>query len=126
MSYHPGNRYRLLGRITGANMNVTTDQPIVIGSTRYAIRRIVAENASVNLDTAAGGIYTATSKGGTALVAAGQAYSALTAAGKFLDLTLEAVVGTDVRTETTLYLSLTAAQGAAATLNLWIFGEDLS
>jgi hypothetical protein len=69
----------LLGRIIGANMNVTTDQPFVM--TNYAalnpfrITKITAKNASISLTTAAGGVYPAASKGGTAIVAAGQVYT---------------------------------------------------
>jgi hypothetical protein len=84
----------LLGRILGANMNVTTDQPFVM--TNYAalntfrITKITAKNASISLTTAAGGIYPAVSKGGTAIVAAGQVYTSLSAATIALDLTLAA------------------------------------
>lgn len=114
-----------LGRLKGANFNVTTDQAIPINSSRYVVRKIVVNNASISLTTAAGGVYTATAKGGTALVAAGQVYSALTASTKFVDLTLEAVAGTDVVTATTLYLSLTTAQGAAATADVYVYGDAL-
>lgn len=116
----------LLGKLTGANFNVTTDQAITINNTtRYIIRSIVVTNASISLDTALGGIYAAASKT-TALVAAGQAYSALTAAAKYLDLTLEAIVSTDTRTQTTLYLSLSTPQGAAATADVYVFGDIIS
>lgn len=114
-----------LAKLIGANFNSTADQAITGLPAKYVMRRIVVTNASVSLTTAAGGIYTAASKGGTVVVAAAQAYSALTAAGKFKDLTLEAVVGTDVLTATTLYLSLTTAQGAPATGDVYIFGDPL-
>ena len=95
----------LLGELIGANMNSTGDQQIVIFSApaKYIIRRIVATNASISLTTAVGGIYTAVSKGGTAVVANSQAYSTLSASTKFLDLTLAS--NTDYRTATSLYLS---------------------
>ena len=74
----------LLGSLIGANMNVTTDNVIALTSLPVGVgcqvRRITVRNASISLTTAAGGVYTAASKGGVALVAAGQAYSALTAA----------------------------------------------
>jgi hypothetical protein len=73
----------------------------------------------------AGGVYTAAAKGGTAIVAAAQLYVALTAAAKFLDLTLAAILGTDVRTESLLYLSLTTGQGVAATADIYIYGDIL-
>ena len=80
----------LLGSLIAANFNSTADQQITIFSnpSKYIIRRIVVTNASASLSTAAGGIYTAVSKGGTAVVAAAQAYSTLTGSTLFLDLTL--------------------------------------
>lgn len=128
MASGPLPRYGLLGSLIGANFNVTTDQAITIqtGITRYIIRRIVVDNASISLTTAAGGIYTNAGKAGTVIVAAAQVYSALTTAAKFKDLTLEAVIGTDILTANPIYLSLTTAQGAAATANVWVFGENLT
>ena len=113
----------LLGELIGANMNSTGDQQIVIFSApaKYIIRRIVATNASLSLTTAVGGIYTAVSKGGTAVVANSQAYSTLSASTKFLDLTLAS--NTDYRTATSLYLSLTTPQGAAATADIFVYGD---
>lgn len=115
-----------LGVLTGADFNVTTDQAITIAATTYIVTGIIVTNASISLDTAAGGVYTAASKGGTAVVAAAQVYSALTASTKYLSLTLEAVAGTDVFSATTLYLSLTSAQGAAATADVYVLGRRLS
>ena len=117
----------LLGQLIGANMNSTADQQIVIFSApaKYIIRRIVATNASISLSTAAGGVYPAVSKGGTAIVAAGQAYSGLTASGKFIDLTIASgyTSGGDVLTVGSIYLSLTTAQGTAATADIYVFGD---
>lgn len=112
----------LLGSIIGANFNVTTDQGVNlqrIGSQKYLITRILVTNASISLTTAAGGFYTDTAKGGVTIVAASQAYSALTAATTVLNTTL-AVNRT--YTTTPVYLSLTTAQGAAATADVYIFG----
>ena len=121
MSYDPNNM-RMLGRLLSANMNITTDQQIGIGPTRYIIQAIIVENASISLTTAAGGVYTAAAKGGTAVVAAGQVYSALTAATKNLTLTL---ANSDTRTAQPLFFSLTTAQGAAATADIYVFGYAL-
>ena len=112
----------MLGKKISANMNTTTDQAIIINSSNYVIRRILVTNASASLTLGAGGIYTAASKGGTAVVAAGQVYSALTNSAKILDLTLAV---TDRRTEDTLYLSLTSALGSTATADIYIFGDKL-
>ena len=112
----------LVGSLLGANMNITTDQVITVHSGNYLITGIVATNASTSLTLAAGGIYTATSKGGTAIVAAAQLYSALTA--NTIQLTLTPA-STARRTETPLYLSLTVAQGGAATADIYVFARPL-
>lgn len=130
MATGPLPRYGLLASLTGANFNSTADQAMVLqtGVTRYIIRRIIVDNASVNLtgSAAAGGIYTQAAKAGTAIVAAAQMYTALTASTKFKDLTLEAVIATDILTATTIYLSLTTPHGVAVTANVWVFGENLT
>jgi hypothetical protein len=116
----------LLGRIIGANMNVTTDQPFVMTNwaalNPFRITKITAKNASTSLTTAAGGVYPSATKGGTAIVAAGQAYTALTAATIALDLTL--AVGTTVYAKGgSPILSLTTGQGGAATADFYLFGD---
>jgi hypothetical protein len=116
---------QVLFRLIGANMNVTTDQAFVpylwTPGQNFLIERIRVVNASVSLTTAAGGIYTAASKGGNAIVAASQAYLALTGSSLGLDATL-AAVGAGLQTATPI-LSLTTAQGAAATADFYIFGS---
>lgn len=115
----------LLGQLIGANMNVTTDQAIPItriGSKRYVITRITVTNASTSLTNADGGIYTATSKGGTAVVAAAQVYTALTSSTVALDLTLAV---NNTYNVSNLYLSLTGTQGGAATADVRVYGYIL-
>lgn len=104
------------------NMNSTADQAIILPSANWIPTAIVVTNASVSLTTAAGGIYTAAAKGGTALVTAGQVYSALTANTKQVALTL---ANTDRQTVGTIYLSLTTPQGGAATADIYIYGRPL-
>lgn len=106
-------------------MNSTADQAIPIRVGKYVVRKIVVTNASANLTLAIGGFYTASSKGGTAVVANTQVFTALSASTKYVDLTLASIVATDIRTESTLYLSLTTAQGTAATADVFIFGDSL-
>lgn len=117
------------GFLTAANMNVTTDQaiPIVLppGFTKYRIITMYAWGASISLTTAVGGIYPTTSKGGTPVVAASQAWSVLTAAavdatGSLLVLTNAAIVSTAIYDLANIYLSLSTPQGAAATANIGI------
>lgn len=116
---------RLLWSLTAANMNSTADQAFTkaFSFTNFAIDRIIVTNASTSLTLAAGGVYTATSKGGTAVVAAAQVFSGLTASGLTLPLTL---ANTDMRTGANLYLSLTVAQGGAATADLYIIGMAMT
>jgi hypothetical protein len=118
----------LVGRLLGANMNVTTDQAFVMTGwstiNKFRVTKITAKNASISLTTAAGGIYTAISKGGTAYVAAGQVYTGLTGATLALDLTIVTTPGTTpLAAASQLYLSLTSAQGAAATADFEVYGD---
>lgn len=129
MSYTQPNPYGLLGKKIGANMNSTADQLInITGPTtkKFIVRKIIVNNASTSLTTAAGGVYDAASKGGNAIVAATQVYTALTAAAKFLDLTLQAPATTDALAVNILYFALTTAQGAVATADIFIYGEFLA
>lgn len=118
----------LIGRLIGANMNTTADQAFAMTQwgqlNKFRITKITAKNASVSLTTAVGGVYTAVSKGGTAVVAATQAYSALTAATLAADLTIATTPGLTVNAAATdIWLSLTTAQGAAATADLYCYGD---
>ena len=120
----------LLGKLIGADMNSTSDQRIVMFSnpSKFILRRIVVTNASISLTTAAGGVYTAASKGGTAVVASSQAYSSLSASTLFLDLTLSTTGSASTTVKSSipnLYLSLTTAQGAAATADVYVYGDIL-
>lgn len=123
-SHTPGLN-KLLGAKIAANFNITTDQAIGINASKFIIRRIVVTNASANLTTAAGGVYPTTAKGGTAIVASTQVYTALTAATKYVDLTLAAVNTTDTYTVGTIYLALTTGQGSACTADVYIYGDVL-
>lgn len=121
----------LLGSKIAADFNSTSDQIITIFSnpSKYIVRRIVVTNASTSLTTAAGGVYTAASKGGTAIVAASQVYTSLTASTLFLDLTLSATGNASTTVKSSipnLYLSLTTAQGAAATADVYVYGDILT
>ena len=126
-SLYPGVS-QCLFKLQGANFNVDTDQPFVpiggVTPNNYRITSIRAtltpSSTTTNLTTAAGGIYTAASKGGSAIVAAAQAYTGLASLATGLDLTI-AAAGAQPLT-TIPILSLTTAQGAAATVDLYIMG----
>lgn len=121
------NRSQLLWSLVGANMNSTADQAFTKATTftNFLITEIRVVNVSTSLTLAAGGIYDTASKGGTALVAAGQVYSGLTGATLGLSLTL-AAYALGLRAGASLFLALTAAQGGAATADLYVFGVPLS
>lgn len=116
----------MIGRLIGANMNSTSDQAIplfVPANQSYQITAIVARNPSASLTTAAGGMYTAPSKGGTAVVASTQVYSAATGATTVENTTLSTGGAAGSWTAgTPLYLSLSTAQGAAATADIYVYG----
>lgn len=115
----------LLWSLIGANMNTTADQALAkaFTFTNHIIDRILITNASLSLSLAVGGFYTAASKGGVAIVANTQVFSALTSNVKTLTATLG---NTDLRVNTSCYLSLTTAQGSAATVDIYIFGWALT
>lgn len=121
------NVAQVLWTLSSADMNVTTDQDFTKVGTfgNFIIIGIRAYDASTSLTTAVGGIYEAASKGGTAIVANSQAYSALTAATLGLDLTV-AAHGKDVLNSSALYLSLTTPQGGAATAGFYVIGIPLT
>lgn len=119
------NETRVLGKLIGADFNSTGDQLIYINSSRYVVERVMVCAASISLTTAAGGVYAAPTKFGSPLVASTQTYSALTSAAKWMDCTLAATPGTDMYTASALYLSLTTAQGATATADVYVIGRDL-
>lgn len=119
----------LIGKLIGANFNVTTDNTIPVTvptGLKYRLTKVTVKNASISLTTAAGGLYTAASKGGTVVVLAAQAYSALTAATIALDTAIvagPAATVYDPATQASFFLNLTTAQGAAATADVYLFGD---
>lgn len=97
--------------------------------TRYIIREIDLEGASVNLAASAAriGIYTNTAKGGTPIVTdPNSELTSVTSANIWEALTLSAVPVNTVMTSSTVYVHLSAAHGSAATVKIWIFIDDIS
>lgn len=109
--------------LIGANMNTTADQafaPSFVFS-RFMVTSVIAMNASTSLTLAAGGIYTGTSKGGSAIVGASQVYSGLTGPTQVINPVL-GVAGQTLFNSSAANLSLTVPQGSAATANFYIMG----
>ena len=126
---HPQNvttnqAIRLLAVATGVNVNATSDQATlqIINSTNYSVSNVVFTNASVSLTTAAAGLFTAPSAGGTAIVA-NAALSALTGSTVVSQRT---VASTATQSGQNLYLNVGTAQGAAATMDVYVYGYDFS
>jgi hypothetical protein len=124
-----------IGHLTGANFNVTTDQAVTIGpltsgnagylptATKYKIAEITVGNCSISMTTAQGGFYTATSKGGTIIGATTTSYTACASSSTLQSLKGVTNEDSTILTAATLYLSLTTAQGAAATgdVDIWAY-----
>jgi hypothetical protein len=117
-----------IGVLKGANFNSTADQPINIvtpSGKKYLVTNMIVTNGSISLTTAQGGLYSAASKGGAAIVAASQAYTNVTGATGVEQATIATAGQTATFTNTKLYFSLTTAQGATATADIYLLGIPL-
>ena len=124
---------RLIGVVLGANMNsANTDIAIpllLIPGCNFIVSSVSVNNASVSLTTATFGVFSAITGGGVAVVTAGAVLSGLTAATSNLNATLAATATTTVFNQTTqantMYFRVGTAQGAAATADLYLWGDVL-
>jgi len=125
---HPSNiasnqAIRLLASFQGVNVNQTGDTVLPINNTtNYSISNVIFTNASTSLTTALAGVFTAPAAGGTGIVA-NAALSALTSSTVVSQRT---VASTAVQTSQNLYVNVGTAQGAAATMDVFVYGYDLS
>ena len=125
---HPSNvasnqAIRLLASYQGVNVNQTGDTVLPISNTtNYSVSNVIFTNASTSLTTALAGVFTAPGAGGTAIVA-NAALSALTGSTVVSQRT---VASTAVQTGQNLYVNVGTAQGAAATMDVFVYGYDLS
>jgi hypothetical protein len=125
---HPSNlatnqAIRLLASYQGVNVNATGDTVLPILNTgSYSVSNVIFTNASTSLTTAAAGLFTAPSAGGTGIVA-NAALSALTGATVVSQRT---VASTAAQTGQNLYVNVGTAQGAAATMDVFVYGYDLT
>lgn len=123
---------RIVGVALGVNVNQTsTDVPIpliMLPGTNFVVTKVQLNNASTSLTTATASVYPAVAAGGNAIVS-DAALSALTSSTKNLAMTLAAGAATNVLNQTTqantLYFRLGTAQGAAATVDVYIWAECL-
>lgn len=126
---HPQNvlsnqAVRLLAVVTGVNVNQTGDVAVlpIANTSNWSVANVVFTNASTSLTTAAAGVFTAPSAGGTAIVA-NAALSALTGPTVVSQRT---VASTAIQTGQNLYINVGTAQGAAATMDVYVYGYDFS
>ena len=126
---HPSNlatnqAIRLLAVAIGVNVNATGDQATlqINNSTNYSVSNVVFTNASVSLTTAAAGLFTAPSAGGTAIVS----NAALTALTGSTVVSQRTVASTATQSAQNLYLNVGTAQGATSTMDVYVYGYDFS
>lgn len=114
---------RLLASFQGVNVNATGDTVLPILNTgSYSVSNVIFTNASTSLTTAAAGVFTAPNAGGTGIVA-NAALSALTGATVVSQRT---VASTASLAGQNLYVNVGTAQGAAATMDVFVYGYDLT
>ena len=114
---------RLLASYQSVNVNATGDTVLPVQNTgRFSVSNVVCTNASTSLTTATAGLFTAPNAGGTAIVA-DAALSGLTSASVVSQRT---VASTAAQTGGNLYLNVGTAQGAAATMDVFVYGYDLT
>ena len=122
---------RIIGVALGVNVNQTnTDIPItllLLPGAQFVVRGLQLNNASISLSSATAGLFTAAAGGGTTLVT-NAALSALTSATVNLDMTLatQAVVLNQATQANLLYFRVGTAQGAAATVDVYIWADVLT
>lgn len=126
--------YGIIGGVNGFDVNSAGNEETIPVSTyfgssaaRYRIDKImiVDKSGAASLTTATLGVFSATGGGGTTL-AADQALSSITAATKFVDLALQTLCGTDALTIPTLYVRCGTPQGAAALVDVYVWGWALN
>lgn len=105
--------------LRAADMTLTTDQAFtkLFNGTLWPPSHIVGNR--VFGVTCAGGLYTAASKAGLAVVGAAQSWAGLTGA---LTAVLATLALTGVQSSATLYLSLTTGNTGALGADLFVYG----
>lgn len=114
----------LLGSYIGVNLNATagTDAAVINlpdTPTKFRVRAIAMTNGSINPTTARFTVNTAAAGGGVAVVTS--VTPSLASAAVVQDLT---IASTNTITGTgNLYINLPTAQGAAATVDIYVYGD---
>lgn len=118
-------RRGLLGSLIGANFALTTDQPISIASTRYRVTDVIIERTTPPLApfNTTGAIYTGAAKSGNQVAGGTWSDASLNSTESWFSLPLSAFAQSHVFTGNIIYMSLTLAQIAAGTGNIWVMGD---
>jgi hypothetical protein len=128
VTIHPQNvlsnqAVRLLAVATGVNVNSTGDVAVlnIANSSNWSVANVVFTNASISLTTAAAGVFTA--PGASGAIVSNAALSAMTGSTIVSQRT---VASTAINTGQYLYINVGTAQGAAATMDVYIYGYDFA
>jgi hypothetical protein len=128
VTIHPQNvlsnqAIRLLAVATGVNVNSTGDVAVlnIANASNWSVSNVVFTNASISLTTAAAGVFTA--PGASGAIVSNAALSALTGPTVVSQRT---VASTATNTGQYLYINVGTAQGAAATMDVYIYGYDFA
>lgn len=125
----------LIASAQSVNLNsANTDNAMTVtlpsGTTNYRITSVMVQNngTTASLTTATGGLFSAAAGGGLAL-AANQALSTITANAVNTDANslalTQTVASRTVINSATLYFRVGTAQGAAATANVYVYGQPM-
>lgn len=121
---------QLLFSGVGLNMNSTADQALTkYGKfTTFFISLIRCANGSISLTTAQGSLYTLAAKAGVNIMGAVNPFATITGPTTGMDSVIAAVgrVQLAVLTGASIFLSLTTAQGAPATMDMYVYGIPMS
>ena len=109
-----------LASLPGQSLATTGDTNLVVmEASKYIVRRITLSNFSGAATGANVGVYTAVSRGGTA-VAAAQVTSGASSTSSYVNLTLSAAANANVFTTQALQFNIaTAASGVTCDVNLY-------
>jgi len=123
----------LLGKLIGLNMNITTDQSIILyNGTKFIVTDIVITNSSVDLSSgtiAKGYFYSGASRSGVEIAAPPTtSLQLLTTSSSYIGNKSNLIVLTDNNSVSvnTIYFSLNTGHGSAAIADAYIFGYILS
>ena len=114
-----------LASLPGQSLATAGDTVLpVMEASKYIVRRITLTNFSADASAANVGVYTAASRGGTA-IAAVNTYAGADTTSAWVDLTLSAAANANVVSTQTLYFNIaTAASGVTCDVN--VYGDIVS